>query len=95
MWQLHQMQNPPPCKQAVIYNQDDLSDYAAKGGSVIDLFNQELNAHRSIVVIQTPANAPTSVLAVLNTVADIEDRKRARANVQDVLSKLLEGTADR
>jgi hypothetical protein len=58
----------------------------------MELFEQELDAGHSIVVVQTPANAPTAVLAVIHTKADIEDRKRARANVQDMLCKLLEGT---
>ena len=84
------MPNPPQKKQAVIYIQDDLSDFATNGGSIIELFDQEISSGHSIVVLQTPSNAPAVVLAVLHTKADIEDRKRASAHLQDKFSKLFE-----
>jgi hypothetical protein len=76
-------------KPAVYYNQDDLTDFANIGGSIIDEFNAEIESGNIIVIEQKPYNAPAITLAVLKSKADVEHRKNHRQSVEDCLFKIL------
>jgi hypothetical protein len=87
------MKNKPTSKPAVIYNQDELSDYATYGGSVASLFADEIKAGNRIVVIQQPTNAPPTVLCIIESEDDLKRLRDAQQKMREWLEKALGGGA--
>jgi hypothetical protein len=77
----------PTPKPAVTYNQDELSDFTTNGGSVIDLFSEELTNGNTVIVIQEPFNAPRTIIAVITSIEDIERLKEANRKMSEWLAK--------
>ncbi len=83
------MNTKPIPKPAVIYNQDALYDYAASGGSVEFLFEEELRNGNRVVVVQEPSNAPTTVWMILETKEDFQRWKESRLKMRDWFRKIF------
>jgi hypothetical protein len=83
------MCNKPTGKPAVIYNQDDLFDYAQLGGSVESLFDEEIKGGHQIVVIQEAVNAPPTVRMVLETMEDFKRCMDSRLKTLHQLAKIF------
>jgi hypothetical protein len=79
----------PTPKQAVIFNQDTLYDYAQLGGSVEALLDEQIRAGKRVVVIQEASNSPREVVMVLETMEDFARWKESRVKTRDWLKKIL------
>ena len=81
---------PKPNKiNASYYNQDDLTYYSKNGGSVVDLFYEVVGCGNFVVIEQKPFNEAATILTVLKTREDVDDRKRSRRAMEDWLYKIL------
>jgi hypothetical protein len=65
----------PVFKQAVIYNEDHLTDYAMKGGSVWCLFLKRIREGNCVVTTQAPSDAPPVVRSLIETEKDVQSCK--------------------
>jgi len=84
------MNNEPTPKQAVIYKQDELYDYAKSGGSVESLFEHQLKSGNRVVVVQESTNAPQEVWMILETKGDLQRWKESRLKMHDWFRKIFE-----
>ena len=82
------MPTKPTPKPAVIYNQDDLYDYAKLGGSVESLLAEEIAAGKRVVVLQEPVNAPAVTAYILESMDDLGRWKESRQKMREWLSKV-------
>jgi hypothetical protein len=83
------MLKKPTSKPAIIYNQDDLYDYAKLGGSVESLFAEEIASGNRVVVRQEPINAPAVTAYILESMDDFGRWKESRQKMRESLGKVL------
>jgi hypothetical protein len=85
------MNNMPTRKPAVIYNQDELSDYAKLGGSLASLFADEIRDGNCIVITQEAINSPNQVVSIIETEEDLRRRLDAAQKMEEWLRQALGG----
>ncbi len=85
------MSTHPTSKPAVIYNQDDLSDFVTNGGSIASIFADEIKEGRRIIVVQQSKGAPEEVLAVIESEDDLKRLREAHQKMNKWLEKAVSG----
>lgn len=78
----------PKSKLAIIFNQDDLFDFAKMGGSVEAMFDEELRSGNKIVVIQKAENAPPELVMTLESMDEFNKWRENKVKREQYLKKL-------
>ena len=73
----------PKSRRAVIYNQDELYDFANSGGSMCALLEEELREGNRIIIVQEPNDGRTVVVMVLEKPEDISLWENYRKKMHD------------
>lgn len=83
-------QHRPGSVRAVIYNEDDLYDFAKAGGSVAALLEEEVGKGNRFIIMRQPTGGRHSMVLMLEKPEDISRWEEHRKKLRNWREKVLE-----